>query len=68
MFQTLTKVCCSIQAFKYLYKYVYKGSDRTTVTLEAHHTNTNQQNQNHREGDEILDYLDARYVGPCEAA
>ena len=65
------KVCCSVRAFKYLYKYVYKGSDRTTVTLETHgnQQNRNQQNgQNCHEGDEILQYLDARYVGPCEAA
>ena len=40
------------------------------VVLEAHNPqNPNQQNgRNRREGDEILEYLDARYVGPCEAA
>jgi len=67
---TNSKVCCSVRAFKYLYKYVYKGSDHTTVVLEAQHQrNPNQQNcENRREGDKILEYLDARYVGPCEAA
>ena len=33
--------------------------------LEAHSA---RRQQNGREGDEILDHLDARYVGPCEAA
>jgi len=32
--------------------------------IPFHHHN----GPNGREGDEILDYLDARYVGPCEAA
>src|SRR5437762_11944747 len=53
------KVCCSVR-FKYLYKYIYKGSDHVTVILEAHGILGNQQNNcNRREGDEILKYLDA---------
>ena len=81
---TYMKVCCSVRAFKYLYKYVYKGSDCTTVALEFRNPQNgrNQPNQvgdgnqpqrgnaqrANRENNEILQYLDARYVGPCEAA
>ena len=43
----------TIRAVKYLYKYTYKGHDRATVEFEHN---------------EIKEYLDARYVGPPEAA
>jgi hypothetical protein len=46
------EVVASIKAVKYLYKYTYKGHDRAQVELGV---------------DEIADYVDARYVGPCEA-
>lgn len=45
--------CASIDAIKYLFKYVYKGHDRASVTLEQR--------------DEIKLYLDARYVSAPEA-
>jgi hypothetical protein len=48
------KVCISIQAIKYIYKYIYKGTDRITVAISG----TN---------DEITQYLQARYIGPIEA-
>ncbi len=48
------EVCASVQAIKYIHKYVYKGTDRTTVAVTA----TN---------DEITRYVHARYVSPCEA-
>lgn len=42
------------------------------MALEAHNSqNSNQRNgqrNTRRDGDEILEYLDARYIGPCEAA
>jgi hypothetical protein len=44
----------SVKAVKYIYKYVYKGHDRTTMQFGTA--------QN-----EIRLYLDARYVGSCEA-
>ena len=44
----------SVKAVKYIYKYVYKGHDRTTMQFGAAH-------------DEIKHYLDARYVSSCEA-
>ena len=27
------KVCASVKSIKYIYKYIYKGSDRTTLWL-----------------------------------
>ncbi|PIA58111.1 hypothetical protein AQUCO_00500210v1 [Aquilegia coerulea] len=49
------EMCASIRAIKYIHKYIYKGHDRTTMVVGA-------------EDDEIQQYLDARYVGPTEAA
>ena len=45
--------CGTIRAVKYLYKYTYKGHDRATLEFSD---------------DEVQTYLDARYVGPSEAA
>ena len=44
----------SVKAVKYIYKYVYKGHDRTTMEFG-------------RCQDEVKQYLDARYVSSCEA-
>jgi Helitron helicase-like domain at N-terminus len=44
----------SVKAVKYIYKYVYKGHDRTTMEFG-------------RCGDEIKQYLDACYISSCEA-
>src|SRR6267142_1911064 len=44
----------SVQAVKYIYKYVYKGHDRTTMEFGTCR-------------DEIKQYLDARYISSCEA-
>jgi hypothetical protein len=44
----------SVKAVKYIYKYVYKGHDRTTMEFG-------------RCLDEIKLYLDSRYVSACEA-
>lgn len=48
------EICASVQAIKYINKYVYKGADRTTVRLG-------------NENDEIARYLQGRYIGPTEA-
>ena len=45
--------CGTIRAVKYLYKYTYKGHDRATLEFQK---------------DEVKQFLDARYVGPPEAA
>ena len=44
----------SVKAIKYIYKYVYKGHDRTTMQFG-------------RCQDEVQQYLDARYISSCEA-
>jgi len=44
----------SVKAVKYIYKYVYKGHDRTTMQFG-------------KATDEIKLYLDAHYVSSCEA-
>ncbi|PIA31356.1 hypothetical protein AQUCO_05000025v1 [Aquilegia coerulea] len=49
------EICASVMAVKYIHKYIYKDHDRTTMVVGA-------------ENDEIQQYLDARYVGPVEAA
>jgi hypothetical protein len=50
------RVCSSVKAVKYLYKYSYKGPDRINVSL-----------QDIQDQDEIQDYLDCRYISPPEA-
>ncbi|KAH9088191.1 hypothetical protein Ae201684P_008105 [Aphanomyces euteiches] len=49
------EACTSISAVKYLYKYIFKGSDRSNFQLESSKL------------DEIQQYQDARYVSCCEA-
>ncbi|GBO45070.1 hypothetical protein AVEN_267695-1 [Araneus ventricosus] len=51
------EVCASIKSVKYLYKYVYKGHDATSVRFE---------NENTLDHDKILSFLDGRYVGAPE--
>jgi hypothetical protein len=48
------KSIASVKAVKYIYKYVYKGHDRTTMQFGTAHN-------------EIKHYLDACYVSSCEA-
>jgi hypothetical protein len=50
------EICATVQAIKYIHKYVYKGYDRTTLEVR---TTT--------ENDEIARYVYIRYVSPCEA-
>ena len=50
----MSKSVSSISAFKYLFKYVFKGGDRTNAVLE-------------NEVNEIQNYLDARYLSAPEA-
>ena len=49
------EICSSIEAIKYIHKYIYKGHDRTTVEI---------MDQNR---DDINEYLDARYIGSVES-
>ncbi|POM69486.1 Helitron helicase-like protein [Phytophthora palmivora] len=48
------EVCATNKAVKYIYKYVYKGSDMTTITIEGEEIQAN----------EILQYLLGRYISP----
>ena len=50
------EVCASVKAIEYIDKYIYKGSDRTILQLQAAEG-----------GDEIKKFLQGRYIGPCEA-
>ena len=59
------EICNSILAIKYLYKYVYKGHDRATITLSQ--TNNTQTSANIETIDEIKMYLDARYISSSES-
>jgi len=48
------EICGSIQAIKYIHKYIYKGSDQSAVQVLS-------------EKDEVKRYLNGRYIGPTEA-
>ncbi len=65
------EICNTIGAVKYLYKYVYKGSDKVTYSLEAPdknpQTNSTEASSNLKVNDEIKNYVDARYVSASEA-
>ena len=50
------EVCASLEAVRYLYKYIYKGPDRANVRVV--HADT---------GDEVSMYQDMRYFGACES-
>ena len=50
------EICASVEAVKYIHKYIYKGHDRTTVGLS-----------DEQQRDEVKEYLDARYVGLVES-
>lgn len=50
------EICASVDAVKYIHKYIYKGHDRTTLEV------LDEQNR-----DEVKEYLDARYIGSVES-
>lgn len=56
------EICSSIIAIKYLFKYVYKGHDRTTVEIGR---SVHEQEQ---VDDKIRLFLDARYISASEAS
>ncbi|GMF51296.1 unnamed protein product [Phytophthora fragariaefolia] len=58
------EVCTTLTAVKYLYKHVYKGSDEAVITIE---TVRGESRQARAEPNEILRYLNARYISPVEA-
>ncbi|XP_057249904.1 uncharacterized protein LOC130591037 [Beta vulgaris subsp. vulgaris] len=54
------EVCLTIQAVKYIYKYVYKGHDKISFAVSAQ--------QDPKPVDEIQQFQTGRWVSPCEAA
>ena len=54
------EICSSIKAVKYLYKYIYKGGDRTSFTVDKAENGEIVIN-------EIKQYRDARCITPSEA-
>jgi hypothetical protein len=59
------EVCATVNAVKYLYKYVYKGHDRARVTITP--VDGQQQQQAPANRDECKTYVDGRYVSASEA-
>ena len=53
------EVCSSIKAVKYIYKYIYKGHDKASFSIDQPDADGNI--------DEIKRYVDARWVTPPEA-
>ncbi|KAA6411530.1 MAG: hypothetical protein FRX48_04810 [Lasallia pustulata] len=48
------EVCASVQAVKYIHKYIYKGGDRSTVQIQL-------------DNDEVSRHINGRYIGPSQA-
>ncbi|KAH1053373.1 hypothetical protein AAZX31_08G266500 [Glycine max] len=58
--------CNQSTSIKYLFKYINKGYDRVTAIMVCNSKDT-AQNVN-IQNDEFKEYLDCRYISPCEAA
>ena len=55
------EVCATVKAYKYIFKYIHKGPDKTTVQIE------NAKSVVVKNIDEIKNYVDCRYIGASEA-
>ncbi|RXK39684.1 hypothetical protein M231_03039 [Tremella mesenterica] len=51
------EIAFAIAAVKYVFKYVYKGSDRSALVVHERQQSV----------DEITDYIEGRYISPAEA-
>ena len=58
------EICSTVSAVKYLYKYVYKGHDRAIVEFRIE---DNGDSSRPKQVDEIVNYLEARYVSATES-
>ena len=58
------EICSTVSAVKYLYKYVYKGHDRAIVEFRL---SDGSEGSRTKEVDEVVNYLEARYVSATEA-
>ncbi|XP_071713076.1 uncharacterized protein [Rutidosis leptorrhynchoides] len=62
------KWCNRSRAIKYLFKYLNKGLDQATIVIQENLTPIdNSSLEKVTEVDEIKNYLDCRYLSPCEA-
>jgi hypothetical protein len=64
------EICNSVSAVKYLYKYVYKGYDKASVTLvraPADEQNNTYTAEQPKIIDEIQRFVDSRFIGASEA-
>lgn len=62
------EICNSIGAVKYLYKYVFKGSDKIEFSLQnLNNTNNNAPKEDIHKNDEIHKFQEARYVSASES-
>ncbi|GJX85288.1 uncharacterized protein Tco_0336062 [Tanacetum coccineum] len=60
--------CNRSKAIKYLFKYLNKGPDRATIVIQENVKNGNTLTTEHvSEVDEIKNYLNCRFLAPCEA-
>ncbi|XP_022014702.1 uncharacterized protein LOC110914199 [Helianthus annuus] len=60
--------CNQSRAIKYLFKYLSKGPDRATMVVQENIGNNGEKRtQQIVKVDEIKNYLDCRYLSPCEA-
>ncbi|XP_021999396.1 uncharacterized protein LOC110896241 [Helianthus annuus] len=60
--------CNQSRAIKYLFKYLNKGPDRATMVVQENIGNDGiKRTQQTVKVDEIKNYLDCRYLSPCEA-
>nr|GEV04419.1 helicase [Tanacetum cinerariifolium] len=61
------KWCNRSKAIKYLFKYLNKGLDRATIVIEENvKTGTTMATEKVLEVDEIKNYLNCRFLAPCE--
>ncbi|XP_071708777.1 uncharacterized protein [Rutidosis leptorrhynchoides] len=64
------ELCNRSRAIKYLFKYLNKGSDRATIVIQENvlpAQNSSDIREKIIDVDEIKNYLDCRYLSPCEA-
>ena len=63
--------CCKTNAIKYLFKYITKGVDRSTVLLKKAGEESVEDGEKKKqkiEVDEIERFQDCRYISACEAS
>ena len=58
-------ICSTVSAVKYLYKFVYKGHDRSIIEFKA--VSENGETAEAKSVNEISQYLEGRYVSATEA-